>query len=151
MAATQPAQRNATRGKVKKARVSGPRGRTAAPRRRARSTIRRLEDELPTELRDFSRRVRRDLTHLERRIEHARKDARRGLTRILRDVSHELGRLEAQGERRWRRLTNQARRDAVRALRKLEKAIEPPKRKRRALKKAPVADSAVAGVAGAGI
>lgn len=103
--------------------------RKKAPRRV--SAIARFERELPKELRDFSRQVRKDLTLLEKQIEGARKDVRRGMVRVLRDVSHQLGQFEANGERKWKRLTNQARRDAVKALKKLEKAIEPPKKKRK--------------------
>jgi len=96
-----------------------------------KTAIQRIESELPKELRDFSRQVRRDLTQLEKQIEGARKDVRRGMTRVLRDVSHQLGRFEAEGERRWKKLTTQARRDAVKALKKLEKTVEPPKKKRK--------------------
>ena len=72
------------------------------------------------------------LGRLERQIETARRDARRRWTRVLRDVSHQLGRLEANREKQWRRLTLQARRDAAKALRRLERAIEPPRPRRKA-------------------
>ena len=49
----------------------------------------------------------------------------------------EFGAIEAEGERRWRQRTLRARRDAVKLLHRLERAIEPPKRKRPARKKAP--------------
>lgn len=104
---------------------------------RRKTAIERIEGELPKDLRDFSRIVRRDLGQLEKQIEGARKDVRRGLTRALREVSHQLGRFEADGERRWKKLTSQARRDAVKVLRNLEKVIEPPKRKRKAARKKP--------------
>ncbi len=96
---------------------------------RRKSAIERIESELPKDLRDFSRLVRRDLTQLEKQIEGAQKDVGRGLTRALREVSHQLGRFEADGERRWRKLTTQARHDAVKVLRKLAKVIDPPKKK----------------------
>ena len=49
----------------------------------------------------------------------------------MREAERQLGRLEAEGQKRWRKQTTQARRDAVRLLRKLERAIEPaPKRKK---------------------
>jgi len=104
---------------------------------RRKTAIDRIAGELPKDPRDFSRMVRRDLSQLEKQIEGARKDVRRGLTRALREVSHQLGRFEADGERRWKKLTSQARRDAVKVLRKLEKVIEPPKRKRKAARKKP--------------
>ena len=107
----------------------------ASSKARRKTAIQRIEGELPKDLRDFSRMVRRDLTQLERQIEGARKDVRRGLTRSLREVSHQLGRFEADGERRWKKLTTQARRDAVKVLRKLESVIEPPKKKRKTSRK----------------
>jgi SAM-dependent methyltransferase len=72
---------------------------------------------------------------LEKQIESAQLDARRRWTRLLREVSHQLGRLESEGERRWRVQSLQARREAVRLLQRLEKAIEPPKATKR--RKAP--------------
>ena len=104
----------------------------AAPRG-ARSTLARLEEELPDTLAQISTQVRRRLTRLEREIQ--RSAASRRFTRLLRDASHQLGRWEAEGERRWRKLGTTARKDAARLLRRLERAIEPPPRPRR--KKAP--------------
>lgn len=95
-----------------------------------KSAFQRLEDELPRDLRAYSRRVRRGLTRLEREIEKSRADARRRFARLLRDVSHQLGRIEAEGEKRWRQRTDRARREAVKLLKRLEQAIEPPKRKK---------------------
>jgi len=116
-------------------------GRGRTQRRKARASTRRrigaLEaelEELPASLRDFSRRMGRGLTQLERQIEAKRRDVRRRLTRLLREASHRLGRLEAEGERRWRVQSRRARHDAARLLRRLEKAIEPtrPRRRRKA-------------------
>jgi len=45
-------------------------------------------------------------------------------------VSRQLGQFEAAGEKHWKKLTDAPRRDAVRLLRKLEKAIEPSKGKK---------------------
>ena len=39
---------------------------------------------------------------------------------MLRDASHRLGRFEAEGERRWKNLTGEARREALQLLRRLE-------------------------------
>jgi hypothetical protein len=132
MPAKKPTRRAPTRARAAAARKT-PRRSTQASR--GKPAFERLEDEFPADLRDFSRRVRRDLTRLERQIDTARRDARRRWTKVLREVSHQLGHLEAQGERRWRRLNLQARRDAVKVLRRLERAIEPPKRKRKARSK----------------
>jgi translation initiation factor IF-2 len=72
--------------------------------------------------------VQRGLSRLEKQIDTAQRDARKRWTRLLRDVSHQLGRLESEGERRWRVQSTQARREAVKLLRRLEQAIQPPKR-----------------------
>ena len=101
----------------------------------AKTAYQRFEAELPADLRSYSKRVAKGLTRLERQIESARKDARRNWTRLLRDVSHQLGSIEAAGEKRWRKRTLKARRDAVKLLHRLEKAIEPPKKKAAAKKK----------------
>jgi len=98
----------------------------ATRQKSGRNAVAQLEAELPPNLRDFSRRARRGLTRLEKRVDTARRDARRRWTRLLRDASHQLGRIEAEGERRWRKQSRLARRDAVRMLRRLERAIEPP-------------------------
>lgn len=94
-----------------------------------------LERELPPTLAQFSRDVRRRLGQVEKRIHAAEVSTRRSFTRVLREASHQLGHFEAQGERRWRKLTAQARKDALRVLRRLERALEPPKPKRTAKKK----------------
>jgi hypothetical protein len=46
----------------------------------------------------------------------------------LREASHALGRLEAEGERRWRKLAVPARREALRLLQRLEGALATPER-----------------------
>ena len=52
---------------------------------------------------------------------------RRQATRALRDASHRLGKFEAMGERAWKKLTAQARREVLGVLRRVEKAVEGPK------------------------
>jgi hypothetical protein len=89
-----------------------------------------LEADLPPTLRDFSRRVRRALVKLEKRIEHDSRATRRQAARMMREASHRLGHLEAQGEREWRRQTLRARRATVTLLRRLERTVEPPHKKR---------------------
>ena len=86
-------------------------GGTARSRRAA--AVARIEQELPPTLRQYSKRVRVGLTRLERKIEKAEARTRRTTARALRDLSHQLGRFEAEGERRWRRLTSRARREAL--------------------------------------
>ena len=99
--------------------------RISALRGRAESAARRIEAELPPELRPYARRMRQGLAQLEKQLVSAQAGARRRWARLLREASHQLGRAEALGEREWRRRSTQARRDAVRLLRRLEKAIEP--------------------------
>jgi len=105
------------------------RKKTAAVRRptRRKEALARIESELPPTLKDFSRRVHRELTVLENRVEKAAAPARREIARVLRQASHALGRYEAEGERQWKRLTGQARREALAVLHKLEKVIEEPR------------------------
>ena len=116
----------------------------ASSRAHRKGALDRLEHELPENLAEFSHRVRRRLTQLERQLEHARDAYARRSARVLRNASHQLGRFEALGEKHWKRLTNEARRDAVKILRQLEKAIEPPKpiRRKTARKKSPASRSA---------
>jgi hypothetical protein len=75
------------------------------------------------------------LGELEARIEKAGTAYRRRWTRLLREASHQLGRFEAEGELRWRRLTARARRDAVQLLRRLEREIGHDGRQRKAARR----------------
>jgi hypothetical protein len=97
---------------------------------RKKTALAQIEAELPATLRDFTRRVRRGLGKLEKRIEKDRADRRRRTARMLRDVSHRLGHLEAQGEREWRRQSLRARRATAQLLHRLERAVEPPRKRR---------------------
>ena len=117
--------------KRKQARKAGGRN-TAA--RRAEAALARLEQELPTNLKEFSRRVRKGLAGLEGEIQRAQANPRREAARLLREASHALGRFEAEGERRWRKLTAPARREALRLLHRIEGALAAPKRRKTARK-----------------
>ena len=64
------------------------------------------------------------LNQLERDVERAQARTRRQAARLLRDASHRLGHLEAQGERNWRKLNARARRETLAVLRRLERAVE---------------------------
>ncbi len=91
------------------------------------------EDLLPPTLAQFSKHMQTRLRRLERRL--GRAEESRYLRRwvgLLREASHQLGHLEAAGEKRFRRLTTQARRDARKLLRRLDKALEPSPRTRTA-------------------
>ena len=130
----------------KKATRSSTRSKAGARKQAPKTAFERFEAELPPDLRGYSRRVRRGLSRLEREIEHAQRDARRRWTKLLREASHQLGSIEAAGERSWRKRTLKARREAVKLLHRLEKAIEPPKkkapRKKKTAKKSPRAKAA---------
>jgi hypothetical protein len=79
--------------------------------------------DFPATLQEFSDRMRKMLTDLEREIEQAFPTARRRLARQLREASHELGRLEERGERAWKRSAGAATRDAQRILNRLSVTI----------------------------
>ena len=97
-------------------RTGTPRGRTArkTARKKTRAirvsdSLDRLERELPSNLGQLVRQVRRGLNDMEKQLEKARSD----------------------GERRWSKIETRLRSDTARLLRKLEKAVEPPKRTRK--------------------
>jgi hypothetical protein len=93
--------------------------------------------ELPPTLRDYARQVRSRLDGLERELTRTSVDVRRRAARLLREASHQLGRLEAEGEAGWRRLATPYRRQLVDLLRRLEKAVAPQRpRARSAARKA---------------
>ncbi len=100
------------------------------PARKARTrrsaTLTQLEHELPPTLREYAKRVRRRLNQLEKQIEKAQVQARRRGARLLREASHELGKLHVGGEAGWRRLATSYRRELVALLRRLEKGVAPP-------------------------
>lgn len=81
--------------------------------------------ELPPTLRDYASQVRGRLDRLERDLAKAQVDVRKRAARLLREASHQLGRLEAEGEAGWRRLTAPYRRQLLDLLRRLEKAVAP--------------------------
>ena len=71
-------------------------------------TLHQLEAQLPPNARKLVRDLRKNLKTLQKQLEQARAD----------------------GEARWRKLEHQVRRDAARLIRRLEKAVSPPARKR---------------------
>jgi hypothetical protein len=86
------------------------------------STVARIESNLPRTLREYSRSVQRELSRIERDVEKVTAATRKNGIKLLREASHELGRLEQQGERAWQRLSLPYRRRAVTLLKQLEKA-----------------------------
>jgi hypothetical protein len=97
-----------------------------------------LEFELPETLRDYASQLRKRLDRLEAELARARAGMRRRAVRLLREASQQLGRLEAEGEAGWRRLAEPYRRELVALLRRLERALAPPRAARkRPARKAP--------------
>jgi hypothetical protein len=112
-----------------------------------RSAKGRAGFELPPTLQAYSKQVQKRLAALEKEIERARTEARRRAARLLRNASHELGRLEAGGEQGWRKLAGDAQKQALKLLAQLEKAIAPAgarKKVARSAKKAVKETSAAA-------
>jgi hypothetical protein len=100
--------------------------------RKATSRLDRLTQDLPPTLRDFQARVQRQLNALEKEIERRQTATRKQAAQLLRQASHQLGRLEAQGEGAWTRLPERARHELLRLLRRLESAIAPGGARKRA-------------------
>jgi len=111
----------AARKKAARKKTARRTGQTASSRLGA--TLGRFE--LPPTLRDYANQVRGRLDRLERELTRAQVDVRKRAARLLREASHQLGRLEAEGEAGWRRLTAPYRRQLIDLLRRLEKAVEP--------------------------
>ena len=131
-AAKKATRKKATRKKAtrkKATRKRAPRKktavRTASPRARAKAALDRLQKELPPTLRDFSKNLRSNLSKLEKEIDKASSKYRRQAVRLLREGSHRLGSLEAQGEKGWRKLNTRARKEISSVVRRLQRAVEP--------------------------
>ncbi len=120
MAAKKTTRKAAKKKSVRKkaAKKKGARKKKAV--RRAAADL--VGAELPKSLKALGRQLRRDLTGIEKQIEIAGKDTRRSLTRIMRDASHQLGSLEARGERAWRSRSRTLQRDVERMMKRVRKA-----------------------------
>lgn len=117
-------KKNASR---KKRPATSKRSGTSRRRRASKS------GELPESFVVMSRRVRAGLGRLEKEITNTEARYRKGVTRMLDEVSQQLSDLESMGEERWHKISDSARRDLAKLLRRLEKAVDPgPTRKRRA-------------------
>jgi len=110
--------RKKTAGKTQKKR--------AAKARKNKTALDRIQDELPANLRDYAKQVRRQLNALERQLERAIPQARRRTARLIREASHNLGVAEARGEKAWRDRAAHMTKDAQKLLRKLGRAVAPP-------------------------
>ena len=108
---------------------------TAKRRRVATTRLARLEGQLPPTLREFASVLRKRLDNLERDVTKAQLEARRRAARLLREASHQLGRLEVAGEAGWRKLGASYQKDLVALLKRLEKALVPSAARKPARKK----------------
>jgi len=108
---------------------------TTKRRRVAPTRLARLEGQLPPTLREFASVLRKRLDNLERDVTKAQLEARRRAARLLREASHQLGRLEVAGEAGWRKLGASYQKDLVALLKRLEKALLPPAARKTAPKK----------------
>ena len=108
-----------TTGKAQKKRAAKARGN--------KSALTRIQVELPANLRDYAKQVRRQLNALERQLERAIPQARRRTARLIREASHNLGAAEARGEKAWSDRAAHMTKDAQKLLRKLEMAVAPPR------------------------
>ncbi len=107
----------------KKTARKAPARKKKAAKRKGGIDVAGMHIDLPPTLDKYAREVTRDLNKLEKQIETAGKDVRRRWTRVVRDVSRMLGRLEAQGAKRFRSLTKTAQKDAQQALKRLRAAV----------------------------
>jgi hypothetical protein len=126
MAVRKSASKKAAKKKVAKKKGAKKR---AAPKKKARKKKAKkaigasfIGVDLPKSLSAFGRQLRRDLNAIEKQIEIAGKDTRRSLTRIVRDASHQLGALEAKGEREWRNRSRAAEKDIAKITKRVRKA-----------------------------
>ena len=119
-------KKKATRKKAARKKAARKKtGRKKAARKkkaRARKSTSLLGDRLPKSLKAFAKELRKDLNSIERQIESAGKDGRKRLSRVLRDVSHQLGALEARGEKEWRSMSKSVEREVEKALKSARKA-----------------------------
>jgi hypothetical protein len=102
---------------------------------RRSNPLSRLEGQLPATLREYASELRKRLDRLERDVTRAQLEARRRAARLLREASHQLGRLEVAGEAGWRKLGASYQKDLVALLKRLEKALAPPAARKPARKK----------------
>lgn len=128
------ARSRATKARSAKKRATRKKTTRRKPARRRRSGLGVAD--LPRSLREFQRRMRSNLNRLEREVQQTRTFYRRRATRLLRDASRHLGRLETLGERGWRELNTRARREVAALLRRLERAVAPPPVRRAPRRKA---------------
>jgi hypothetical protein len=115
----------------KAARKGTPTKKSARSTSKGRGRRLALNAELPEPFLEMSRRVREGLGRLEKEISDTEARYRKGFMQILDEVGDQLAELEAVSEERWHTISDKARRDLADMLRKLEKVVEPGKRRPR--------------------
>ncbi len=124
---------------------SSAKKKTTKSRSRRSDPLARLEGQLPPTLREYAGELRKRLDRLERDVTKAQIEARRRAAKLLREASHQLGRLEVAGEAGWRKLGASYQKELVALLKRIEKAVAPPAaRKRKPARKKVTAPSPAA-------
>jgi hypothetical protein len=85
-----------------------------------------LGEELPKSLKALSRQLRRDFNAIEKQLDTAKAGTRRSLSRVVRDASHQLGKLEARGQKEWRAMSTRARNEVQRTVKRVRRAAKKP-------------------------
>jgi len=91
---------------------------------------------IDADMKRYARQIEKRLKQIEREIDKAETHYRKTLAKLLRDAGRQVGRLDSIGDKRWRNLIGPARRDFQKLLKRIEKAVSPgAKRKKAAPKK----------------
>jgi hypothetical protein len=114
-------RKKTTRKKATRKKAARKTSRSKTVRKKAAELI---GEELPKSLKALSGQVRRDLNAIEKQIVTARVGTRRSLTRIVRDASHQLGTLEARGQKEWRAMSARARNEVERTVKRVRRAAK---------------------------
>jgi hypothetical protein len=116
-------RKKTTRKKATRKKTAGKTSGSKSVRKKAADL---LGEELPKSLKALSGQLRRDLNAIEKQIATARAGTRRSLTRVVRDASHQLGKLEARGQKEWRAMSTRARNEVQRTLERVRRAARKP-------------------------
>jgi len=103
--------------------------------RRSGGALALFDQELPKGFRDFAQQVQRRLEQVEKDVEKTRLDMRREVAKLIHEGGRRLTALERRADPSWRKVTAPYRREVVKLLSRLEKAVDPPRRKKASKKK----------------
>ncbi|MBW2272098.1 MAG: hypothetical protein JRG96_02405 [Deltaproteobacteria bacterium] len=91
---------------------------------------------LEADVKRYTAQIEKSLKRIEQEVDKAERRYRKSLATLLRDANRQVGRLDTVGDKRWRDLIGPARRDFQKLLKRMEKAVAPgAKRKKAAAKK----------------